>query len=176
MMRSIRIIGSLAFISLIIVILAQDNSTDADDDHSPPRRTPSGPIHSPIPRVYNIGAPAIRPRSISSSPDIPSFTADDVKTYIPTSTEPRLKPVLGASLMIEKILFISSREATELMQGSDPGLPDDALVCVVLLKGPFYVQVGYAPGRQANPAATASKIGIVFDAHTGNLLEWGVLG
>ncbi len=177
MIRSIRIINPLAFIGLIIMILAQSDDTNADDDYSPPpRHTPLGPIHSPIPRSYATGIPAIRPHSVSSSPDVPGFTVDDVKAYIPTATEPRLVPVLGAHLAIEQVVFVSAKEATQLMQGGNPGLPDDALVCFVLLKGPFYVKVGYAPGALANPAATAPKIGEVFDAHTGNLLTWAVLG
>ncbi len=120
--------------------------------------------------------PAIRPHSVSSSPNTPNFTVDDVKAYIPTATEPKLVAVQGSHLTIEKVLFISSKEATQLMRGKNPGLPDDALVCFVLLKGPIYVQVDYAPGTSANPAATAPEIGEVFDAHTGNLLEWTVLG
>ncbi|MHB8599136.1 MAG: hypothetical protein ACYDER_20280 [Ktedonobacteraceae bacterium] len=184
MIGSIHIIGPLAFIGLIIVILAQNDSTNDNGDHSPPRHTPRGPIPGHTPRgplqnstqvPYTTGMPAIRPHPVSSSPGTPSFTVDDVKAYIPTATEPRLVPVLGAHLTIEQVLFVSSKEATQLMRGESPGLPDDALVCFVLLKGPFYVQVGYAPGSQANPAATAPKIGEVFDAHTGNLLEWTVL-
>lgn len=178
MIRSIRILGPLAIIGLIIVLLVRTNSTNANGDHSSPptRHTPLGPIHSPIPRSYATGLPAIRPHSVSSSPGTPGFTVDDVKAYIPTASQPRLVPVQGAHLTIEKVVFISSKEATQLMQGESPGLADDALVCFVLLKGPFYVQVDYAPGSPANPAATAAEIGEVFDAHTGNLLEWTVLG
>ncbi|HVB21049.1 MAG TPA: hypothetical protein VNG51_03775 [Ktedonobacteraceae bacterium] len=177
MIRPIRIPGLLAFIGLIVVILAQSNDTNADDDYAPPppRHTPPGPIHSPIPRSYATGMPAIRPHPVSSSPGTPSFTVDDVKAYIPTATEPRLVPVLGAHLTIEQVLFVLSKEATQLMRGESPGLPDDALVCFVLLKGPFYVKVGYAPGTLANPAATAPAIAEVFDAHTGNILVWTVL-
>lgn len=177
MIRSIRVLGPLAFIGLIIVILAQANSTNANGDHSlPPPHTPLGPIHSPIPASYATGLPAIRPHSVSRSPSTPGFTVDDVKAYIPTASQPKLVPVQGARLTIEKVLFISSKEATQLMRGESPGLPDNALVCFVLLKGPFYVQVDYAPGAPASTAQTASEIAEVFDAHTGNLLVWTVLG
>ena len=177
MIHSIRIVGSLAIISLNIVLSVQTNGTNTNGDPSPPppRHTPLGPIHSPIPRSYATGLPAIRPHSISSSPGTPGFTVADVKAYIPTASQPRLVPVHGAHLTIEKVVFISSKEATQLMQGESPGLPNDALVCFVLLKGPFYVQVDHAPGSLANPAATATEIDEVFDAHTGNLLVWTVL-
>lgn len=176
MIRSIRILGPLALIGLIIVIFIRTNSTNANDDHSPPRYTPLGPVHSPIPRSYASGIPAIHPRSVSSSPGTPSFTVDDVKAYISTASEPKLVPVQGVHLTIEKVLFISSKEATQLMRGESPGLPDDALVCLALVKGPFYVQVDYAPGTSPSTASTASEIAEVFDAHTGNLLMWAVLG
>jgi hypothetical protein len=61
------------------------------------------------------------------------------------------------------------------MQGEDPGLPDDAQVCFVQLKGPFHVQVDQAPGTRASTDPIATEVGVVFDAHTGNLLEWGIL-
>lgn len=61
------------------------------------------------------------------------------------------------------------------MQEEDPGLPANAVVCFVLLKGPFHVQVDLPPGTPAGADPTATEVGEVFDGHTGNLLEWGIL-
>ncbi|MGH2497074.1 MAG: hypothetical protein ACRDIV_20440 [Ktedonobacteraceae bacterium] len=99
---------------------------------------------------------------------------DDVKAYIPTAPYPILVPIQGTHLTIEKVLFVSSQEATQLMHGESTGLPDSALVCFVLLKGPFYVQIDRPPNDPAGAAQTATEIAEVFDAHTGNLLVWAV--
>ncbi len=92
---------------------------NTNEDYIPPRHPPRGPLqgsdriqHSTSVR----GIPAIRPRMVSSSPDIPSFTVEDVIAYIPTATEPRLVPVYGAELVVEKVVFVSAKVATELMQ------------------------------------------------------------
>ena len=178
MIRFIRIMGPLAFAGLIVVILMQASNTNTSGDHSLPQthtplEPPVGPIQGSIPGSYTAGIPAIHPSSSSSTP---SFTVDDVKAYIPTASIPKLVPVQGSHLTIEEVLFISSKEATQLMQGESPGLPDNALVCFVLLKDPFSVQADYAPGSATSTTQTASEIGEVFDAHTGNLLVWAVLG
>jgi hypothetical protein len=59
------------------------------------------------------------------------------------------------------------------MHGESTGLPDDAMVCYVELRGPFNpVMMSIPPGAggQQKPVETGEE---VFDAETGNLLEWG---
>jgi hypothetical protein len=81
--------------------------------------------------------------------------------------------VSGAPPTILKILFVSSKQASDLMHGESTGLPDGALACYVELRGPFNpVMMSVPPGTRIQQKPV--EIGVeVFDAETGNLLEWG---
>ena len=181
MTRSRRILGSLALIGLIAAILTQATGVQAAGSSAksdPPSfhgHTPRGPLGVSRTVSKPVGQPAIRPHSVSNSSTTPSYVVADVKAYLLTGSQLEITPVQGAHLSIEKVLFVSDSEATQLMQGEDPGLPANAVVCFALLKGPFHVQVELPPGTPAGADPTATEVGEVFDGHTGNLLEWGIL-
>ncbi len=181
MTRSMRILGSLALIGLIAAVLVQVAGVRAAGGSAksgqPPfhGHTPRGPFGVSNTVSTDVGESAIHPQSLSNSSSAPSFTVADVNAYLLTTSQPEITLVQGAQLSIEKVLFVSDSEATQLMHGEDPGLPANAVVCFVLLKGPFYVQVDLPPGTPAGAPPTATEVGEVFDGHTGNLLEWGIL-
>lgn len=184
MTRSMRILGSLALICLLAATFAPAigaraaGATAKSGQPSFHGRTPRGPLGLPHTVAKAVGRPAIHPHSVSSSSTsatTPSFTVADVKAYLLTDSQPEITLVQGAHLSIEEVLFVSDSEATQLMQEEDPGLPANAVVCFVLLKGPFHVQVDLPAGTPAGADPTATEIGEVFDGHTGNLLEWGIL-
>jgi hypothetical protein len=109
---------------------------------------------------------------------IPAFTVNDVKNYIARYGFPGGPTVKGSSPTVMKVLFITAKQASILMHGEETGRPDNALVCYVLLKGPFDTSSMSVPPSNAQQTPTAHKpvlLGeMLFDAHTGNLLVWGI--
>ncbi len=107
------------------------------------------------------GVPAIQPHLSG----VPAFTKDDARAYVQAQGQ----------VTIIRVLFVTSYEACELMEGELVGLPDDALVCYVELRGnvvPFTGPPGSGPPSQSTPPLEQE----VFDARTGNLLVEGVEG
>lgn len=113
------------------------------------------------------GEPAITP----TQKGVPAFTVADVRQYLATHAFPGGPTVSGAPSTIVQIVFITSKQASELMQGESIGLPDKALVCYVELHGPFLLTKAHTPPGQPTPVAPNGEL--VFDAQTGNLLLWG---
>lgn len=117
-----------------------------------------------------IGVPAITP----SQPGIPAFTIDDVKHYLASHSFEGGPTVDRSSYSIDTIQFLKAKQASVLMQGEVVGLPDDALVCYTVLRGPFILQNVRMPPGEPIPATPIASRGVeVFDARTGNLLVWG---
>jgi len=178
-----RLLTSLAVIALTISMFMQTTGVQAKSSQSgrasartqASAHTPRGSQHISRTFVPAVGIPAIQPRAASSSPTAPRFTAGDVYTYLLTASQPSLTPVHGAHLTLESVRFVSDSEATKLMGGEDPGVLGKTLVCVALVTGPFHVTIDQAPGSRNSPTQIVNKVGVVFDAHTGNLLEWAVL-
>lgn len=181
MTRIMCILGTLALLACAVATLAPATGVKATAGSAtsgqPPvhRHTPGGPLGVPRTASHAEGKPAIHPSSLSGSSTAPSFTAADVTAYLLTNSQSEITPVQGAHLSVEKVQFVSDSEATQLMQGEDPGLPADAVVCFVLIKGPFHVQADLPLGAPAGAYPTATEVGEVFDSHSGNLLEWGIL-
>ncbi|MGB8347237.1 MAG: hypothetical protein WCD86_20285 [Ktedonobacteraceae bacterium] len=128
--------------------------------------------------IYPPGVPAIVPsHNVGTNTMIPAFTVSDVKSYISKNGFPGGPTVKGSSPTVLKVLFITAKQASILMRGEDTGRPDNALVCYVLLKGPFDTSSISVPSN-AQQTPTAHKpvlLGeMLFDAHTGNLLVWGI--
>jgi outer membrane protein assembly factor BamB len=123
-----------------------------------------------------IGKPISPPSSTGITPHlkgIPAFTTADVEHYIQANGFAGGPTVSGAPPTILKILFVSSKQASDLMHGESTGLPDDALVCYVELRGPFNpVMISEPPGA-SGPQKPVEIGEEVFDAETGNLLVWG---
>jgi hypothetical protein len=113
----------------------------------------------------SLGAQAIQPYL----PGIPTFTKDDVRRYIQAHGSSGMRFSSVGKPTITRILFITSREACELMRGEYIGLPNDALVCYVELSGifPFFGPFNSQP-------TIFHRVQDVFDARTGNLVVTGV--
>jgi len=120
---------------------------------------------------YPPGTSAISPRTNAPV----AFTAADVAQYIKINGFAGGPVVSGSHLVIEKILFITSKQASALTQGENVGRPDNAIVCYVQLRGPFIPGELDVPYGVSNPNATLLRGYEIFDAHTGNFLEWGGL-
>ena len=135
----------------------------------PPAPTP---VHEPfqISRTYIPGAPAITPHAPPNSAG-PAFTQADVIVYLDKYGFLPLAP--GAHLQILTIQFVSAKQASQLMDGESVGRPDDYLVCYVKVEGPF-LTAGLKLSPQAKAPKTVKYGDAVFDAHTGNLIVWGV--
>lgn len=131
-----------------------------------------------IQQSYVAGWPAIKPRfaqNVAVTATSASFTSADVVAYMNGDTFPAGPVVKGAQMTILTIQFVSAQQASKLMNGESVGRPDTALVCYVKVEGPFLltgVHFAHVPGKKA---PTTAKYGyMVFDAHTGNTLVWGV--
>lgn len=121
-----------------------------------------------------IGFPAIAPHLNLDSPGKPAFTADDLKFFISQHGSPAGPLVKGAHLTFLKILFITSQEASTIMGGESTGLPGNALVCYVVIHGPFVMTNAHiSPAAHITQPPIVTTTEIVFDARTGNLLVWG---
>jgi len=170
--RSIKqasLISILLVVGLIVVILVfQGGVSNAQQNQQ---------ASDMVSSQYPPGVQAITPTSPGTTGNTPGFTVNDVKAYLAASGAPATAP--GGHYTVEKIVFISAKEASTLMRGESTGRPDNALVCYVLLKGPFTIDISLPPppqgktwGKPVYPKE--SEIEEVFDAHTGNLLVWGI--
>ncbi len=111
------------------------------------------------------GVPAIQPHL----PGVPAFSRDDVLQFFQTHGFSGLRFGSVGTPTITLILFTTSYEACELMQGESVGVPNDALVCYVELSGEFEFGSPFS-----NRATILHRGDAVFDARTGNLLVMGV--
>lgn len=121
----------------------------------------SGSQGSPSQSV-GIGHPAITPRT-STQNGSPTYTTGDAVQYVQSHRVPH---TFGSSTrpIVDSSSFMTSREASKLLNDEYIGVPDNALVCYVTFHGTFVV-----PAPQGQTAAFTKGIE-VFDAQTGNLL------
>ena len=148
-------------------LLRETNFTEADlTDTKKGNNTPHSQSSGPAP---SRGAPAITPRIKG----VPAFTAGDVGLYYQNHSFSAGPTVSGAPPTIVSVRFITSQEAQVLMGGESVGLPGNALVCYVELRGPFYPKLVSVPPGQELPTTVDTGIE-VFDAQTGNILLWSV--
>lgn len=169
----------IGFFSLVVWVVAVlfFQAADSGAQQNPGPKPKSQAI------TYPAGVRAITPggkttATIVLTPGVPpSVTETDVRAYFATYGFPQTVP--GAHPIIEKILFITAKQASELMHGESVGRPDNVLVCYVLLKGPFQIAISgpaIPPGHNASPSSNSSgitRIEEVFDAYSGNMLLWG---
>ena len=106
----------------------------------------------------------------------PGFSKNDVVAYLNKLSKNGFYSgphVQGATLKIVSIQFVTAKQATDLMLGDGPNRPDNYLVCYVKVQGPFLLtDISAPPGAHIKKSAMFGDI--IFDGHTGNLLEWGV--
>ncbi len=78
---------------------------------------------------------------------VPAFTLEDMKTYLQSAPSCSGGPTLsGQPPTIETLEFVGCKELTDRLN-LFIGLPDDALVCYVVLRGPFQLtMLSYPPG------------------------------
>lgn len=126
----------------------------------------------------NLGSPAIRPHINlnRSDPRAPTYTEADVRAYILRFGQDGFagNPVApGHTLRFVYIKFVTSAQASKMMAGESTGLPDDAVVCIVKVAGPFLLTQMHGPaGGSCTEMAPTGHM--VFNGKTGNLLLWGV--
>lgn len=121
----------------------------------------------PGPATPQLGFPAITPRTTCT----PAFTVEDVRAYVQTGFGlERMGPVTHVT--VDRILFTTSRDATQLMDGEATGLPDDAIVCYAELHGIPSSTAMYLPVDTARRHPMQEVlIKVVFDAHSGYEIE-----
>ncbi len=115
-----------------------------------------------------------RPALKLTSKWTPAFTADDMKAYLQGAPSCSLGPTLaGEPPIVESVEFVTCKELTDRIKvyiGPD----DDALVCYVVLRGPFLLaMMSLPPGAVPGPHFSERVIEI-YDASTGDLLVSGV--
>jgi len=103
---------------------------------------------------------------------VPAFTADDMRSYLQSAPLSAGGSTLsGGPPAIETLEFVRCKELTDRLNTSI-GLPDDALVCYVVLRGPFWMtNVSYPPGRR-HGVGVSQTVQETYDAGTGHLLVW----
>ncbi len=129
-----------------------------------------------IQQTYVQGSPGIKPRFkqyIGENTSSPSFTKADVVAFL---NRYGFAPVVkGAHMTILSTQFVSAQQASKLMDGESVGRPPNALVCYVEVEGPFLLTGISVPHQPGKHYPTTAKYGhMVFDAHTGNGLVWGL--
>lgn len=95
------------------------------------------------------------------------ITEAQVREYVGSHRVPGTLQASNAS--ITSVKFLSSQQVRTLLHSANLGLSDDAPLCLVLLSGKF---VFSGPPGQTPTFPVGDE---VFDARTGNLLQWGGL-
>lgn len=99
-----------------------------------------------------------------------AFSVQDVQHYVLTHEFPAGAVVPGHTIKILSIKLMTRQQADE--QGHElEAYSTTKWVYVVTLAGPFYTSYVKSP---VNSSSTVPEGYEVFDAHTGDTLEWGV--
>ncbi len=166
--------GASILLALVFVGVAWFTSAATATSVKPPAPPPMHHAFQ-ISQTYVAGDPAIHPHLVQNGSGA-AFTRDDVIAYFNAHSSFFGPLVPGAHLKILTIQFVTAKQASQLMYGESVGRPDDAFVCYVKAQGLFYTT--YMHGGPNLPGvkhpATAKDGDAVFDAHTGNLLVWGL--
>jgi hypothetical protein len=101
---------------------------------------------------------------------VPACTAEDMKAYLQGAPSCSFGPTLsGEPPTVESVEFVNCKELTDRLNVSI-GLADDALVCYVVLRGPFNMRmVSRAPGDRSW-SDFSERAEEIYDASTGRLL------
>lgn len=108
----------------------------------------------------------------------PAFTLADVRQALQTHSF-RGGPILsGEQPVIETVAFMTMKELAAHLAALTghvvtPGAYPNRLVSYAQLRGPFFMAAQSVPAGGQIP--TAARGFEVFDAHTGQLFEWGTL-
>lgn len=163
--RRLPIVAVVVLLAMVLagVLLSNALGTKAS---SPTSIQP--PVHNHPTIHYTDGAPAI-----SSPSNGTLLTVADVQQYVKTHQFPGGAVVSGSHLQIVILQLMTSREASIEMRGEYIGIPDNAPVYYVAVKGPFSMAHLLLPtGSKASQTYDEGEE--AFDAKTGNLLVWGI--
>jgi hypothetical protein len=118
--------------------------------------------------------PPDRPALRLHSGQVPAFTAEDMTAYLQGAPCCSLGPTLsGDPPTIETLEFVGCKELTDRLH-LWIGLANGALVCYVVLRGPFLLWgISLPPGHPGGPAYSETACEI-YDASTGRLFVTGV--
>ena len=158
------IIGIMIVLAMIVVFMVANNVQATSTTQ------PVGSRSNPYPQ----GFPAIQSHMNSAAGNTPTFTSTDVAQYVIAHGFPGGVPVNGAHLSITSIQFMTAEAANAQFIKTGIDRPDDALVCVVQVKGPFrLIYAHLSPADYAKHNIPVARTGIiVYDARTGNFLLW----
>ncbi len=105
---------------------------------------------------------------------VPAFTLEDMKAYLESATSCSGGPTLsGQPPTIDTLEFVGCKELTDRLN-LFIGLPDDALVCYVVLRGPFRLTLMSYPPGAVQGIPVSETVEEIYDARTGDLLVWGI--
>lgn len=110
-------------------------------------------------------------QAIPTSTNGQGITLAQVRQYVITNPFPGGPTISGQAPQIVSIQLVTSLQAEQLLNGEETGLPANAMVYLVILHGPFILTNVHSPApikMQPSPGGFE-----VFDAQTGNMLEWG---
>ena len=107
--------------------------------------------------------------ALTVKPGPEPFTKQDVITYFQTHNLPKNAGSVS-QFQVDNLEFITSKQASDRLQGVMTGLADTDRVGFVTLRGTFIFT-----GPRLGKSATFSRAYALFDATTGNLLMIGTL-
>jgi hypothetical protein len=136
---------------------------------SPPSNN-QPPVHNHPAIHYLDGQPAITPHR-----DGTLLTISDVQQYASTHQFPGGRVISGTFPTIVILQLMTSQEASVQMRGEYIGLPDNAQVYYVVVKGPF-AMTNILSATSPEGSQTFNEGEEAFGAFTGNLLVWGIHG
>jgi hypothetical protein len=147
-------------LTMIVIFIVASNVQATSTTHYPP------------------GSPAIQPHVNGATGNAPTFTSTDAAQYVTAHGFPGGVPVQGSHLVITNIQFMTAKVANAQFIKTGIDRPDDALVCVVQVKGPFnLIYAHLSPTDYAKHNVPVARTGfIVYDARTGNFLLWTAYG
>jgi hypothetical protein len=115
--------------------------------------------------------PPVGMKALDVKPGPEPFTREDVSGYFRTHNLPRNRGS-NADFQVEQLEFLSAGALHDRLQGVLSGLPDDARVGFVTLRGTI---IFTGPPTMERNATTFERAYAVFSAATGNLLMVGSL-
>lgn len=152
------LIGLAVLVLLSLALLSSQTSANSNPPAPPELQralSPTGP---------NTGMPAITPKSNAAI----AFSASDVQTFIQTHGFMSGAVVPGHTLKILSIQLMTPQQADA--QGAElVAYTGTKMVYVAKVEGPFY---NTNVKTFANGPSTSLVGYEIFDAHTGNMLEW----
>ena len=103
---------------------------------------------------------------------VPAFTLEDMRAYLQSAPFCAGGPTLsGQPPTIDTLEFVGCKELTDRLN-LFIGLPDDALVCYVVLRGPFHLTLMSYPPGAVQGIPVSETVEEIYNARTGDLLVW----